>query len=142
MGPSVTANATSNYVTLGVGDEIFAVDVAIVREILAYRTIAHLPNAPPFLVGVIDVRWCTVPVIALRLKLGLPAVPRMYSDFHRTPTSGAASSPSISNSATSNTRSASRPTSVPHYRVGILVPITASTPPPMVRDQGRGSRCS
>ena len=74
MGPSVAANATSNYVTLGVGDEIFAVDVAIVREILAYRTVAHLPNAPPFLVGVIDVRGCTVPVIALRLKLGLPAV--------------------------------------------------------------------
>ena len=74
MGPSDTANATSNYVTLGIGDEIFAVDVAIVREILAYRTVAHLPNAPPFLVGVIDVRGCTVPVIALRLKLGLPAV--------------------------------------------------------------------
>ena len=74
MGSSVTANATSNYVTLGVGDEIFAVDVANVREILAYRTVAHLPNAPPFLVGVIDVRGCTVPVIALRLKLGLPAV--------------------------------------------------------------------
>jgi len=73
MGPSATANATSNYVTLGIGGEIFAVDVAIVREILAYRTVAHLPNAPPFLVGVIDVRGCTVPVIALRLKLGLPA---------------------------------------------------------------------
>jgi len=42
MGPSATANPTSNYVTLGVGDEIFAVDVAIVREILAYRTVAHL----------------------------------------------------------------------------------------------------
>ena len=74
MGPSVAANATSNYVTLGVGDEIFAVDVANVREILAYRTVVHLPNAPPLLVGVIDVRGCTVPVIALRLKLGLPAV--------------------------------------------------------------------
>src|SRR6516165_6640991 len=73
MDPPVTANATS-YVTLGVGDEIFAVDVAIVREILAYRAVVHLPNAPPFLVGVIDVRGCTVPVIALRLKLGLPAV--------------------------------------------------------------------
>jgi purine-binding chemotaxis protein CheW len=74
MGPSGIANATSSYVTLGVGDEIFAVDVAIVREILAYRTVVHLPNAPPFLVGVVDVRGCTVPVIALRLKLGLPAV--------------------------------------------------------------------
>jgi purine-binding chemotaxis protein CheW len=73
MSPSGIANATSSYVTLGVGDEVFGVDVAIVREILAYRTAVHLPNAPPFLVGVVDVRGCTVPVIALRLKLGLPA---------------------------------------------------------------------
>src|SRR5262249_41384576 len=65
----------SSYVTLGVGDEIFAVDVAVVREILAYCPVVPLPNAPPFLVGVVDVRGCTVPVIALRLKLGLPAVP-------------------------------------------------------------------
>ena len=74
MGPSVTASATSNFVTVGVGDEIFGVDVANVREILAYRTVVHLPNAPPLLVGVIDVRGYTVPVIALRLKLGVPAV--------------------------------------------------------------------
>ena len=73
MAQSGIANATSSYVTLGVGDEVFAVDVAIVREILAYRPVVHLPNAPPFLVGVLDVRGCTVPVIALRLKLGLPA---------------------------------------------------------------------
>jgi purine-binding chemotaxis protein CheW len=73
MGPSVTASATSNYVAVGVGDEIFAVDVANVREILAYRTVFHLPNAPPFQVGVIDVRGSTVPVIAPRLKLGLPS---------------------------------------------------------------------
>jgi purine-binding chemotaxis protein CheW len=73
MSPSGIANATSSYVTLGVGDEIFGVDVAIVREILAYRTAVHLPNAPSFLVGVVDVRGCTVPVIALRPKLGLPA---------------------------------------------------------------------
>jgi hypothetical protein len=44
----------------GLGDEVFAVDVAVVREILAYRTVVHLPNAPPFLVGVIDERGCTV----------------------------------------------------------------------------------
>ena len=52
MGPSATANAASSYVTLGIGDEIFAVDVAVVREILAYRTVVRpggRPGVDPFL---------------------------------------------------------------------------------------------
>jgi purine-binding chemotaxis protein CheW len=66
--------ASSSYVTLGVGEGRFAVEVQIVREILDNsRPIAHLPNAPLFLRGVIDVRGCTVPVLDLRVKLGLPA---------------------------------------------------------------------
>ncbi|MEO5349908.1 MAG: chemotaxis protein CheW [Magnetococcus sp. YQC-3] len=66
--------ASSSYVTLGVGDGRFAVEVKIVREILDNsRPVAHLPNAPSFLRGVIDVRGCTVPVLDLRVKLGLPA---------------------------------------------------------------------
>ena len=84
MGPSGTANAASNYVTLGVGDEIFAVDVAIVREILAYRTVAHLPNAPPFPVGVIDVRGCTVPVtISAPRNLSPVGLSGSQNDIHQ-----------------------------------------------------------
>jgi purine-binding chemotaxis protein CheW len=72
--PSAPASVGS-YVTLGVGGETFAIDVALVREILDWRPVSHLPYAPPFLVGVIDVRDCTVPVIDLRIKLGLPPTP-------------------------------------------------------------------
>ncbi|MBF0154937.1 MAG: chemotaxis protein CheW [Magnetococcales bacterium] len=64
-----------SYVTLGIGEEKFAVEVGIVREILDSRPVSRLPNAPPFLCGVIDVRGCTVPVIDLRIKLGLVPVP-------------------------------------------------------------------
>lgn len=64
-----------SYVILGVGEDRFAVEVQVVREILDNsRPIAHLPNAPAFLCGIIDVRGCTVPVIDLRMKLGLPTV--------------------------------------------------------------------
>ncbi|MEO5362397.1 MAG: chemotaxis protein CheW [Magnetococcus sp. DMHC-8] len=66
--------APSSYVTLGVGEDRFAVEVQIVREILDdSRPVAFLPNAPSFLRGIIDVRGCTVPVLDLRVKLGLPA---------------------------------------------------------------------
>lgn len=67
----VTTAVTRNYVTLGIGSEIFAIDVKFVREILGLREIALLPKAPPFVIGVIDVRGNTVPVVDLRLKLGM-----------------------------------------------------------------------
>lgn len=61
----------AQYVTLGVGEERFAVPVERVREILQAQPIARLPNAPPYFLGMIDVRGQGVPVVDLRLKLGL-----------------------------------------------------------------------
>ena len=69
------APTTSSYVTLALGEEVLAVEVGIVREILDSIPITRLPIAPPFLSGVIDVRGATVPVIDLRVKLGLPPAP-------------------------------------------------------------------
>lgn len=57
--------------TLGVGDERFAVPVTAVQEILDMRPISRLPHAPGHLLGVIDVRGETVPVGDLRGMLGL-----------------------------------------------------------------------
>lgn len=62
------------YVTLGIDREVFAVEVHRVREILDVPPIAKLPNAPAYLLGMIDVRGECVPVIDLRAKLGFPAV--------------------------------------------------------------------
>ncbi|MBF0192325.1 MAG: purine-binding chemotaxis protein CheW [Magnetococcales bacterium] len=61
---------THSYVTLGIDQDVFAVSVTLVREILDCQTIARLPHAPPYLLGIIDVRGLTVPVIDLRRKLG------------------------------------------------------------------------
>lgn len=63
------------FVTLGIDREIFAVEVEGVREILDVPPIAGLPNAPPYLLGMIDVRGECVPVIDLRVKLGFAAAP-------------------------------------------------------------------
>jgi purine-binding chemotaxis protein CheW len=64
----------TQYVTLGIGREVFAVDVQGVREILDVPAIAQLPNAPAYLLGMIDVRGECVPVVDLRVKLGFPPV--------------------------------------------------------------------
>ncbi|AVF04208.1 MULTISPECIES: chemotaxis protein CheW [Devosia] len=59
------------YVTLGVADELFAAPVTKVQEILDMRPVARLPRAPDNLLGMIDVRGEGVPVLDLRLTLGM-----------------------------------------------------------------------
>ena len=62
------------YVTLGLGAEVFAVPVAMVREILDYRDAFAIPDGPAWLCGLIDVRGRGTPVIDLRTKLGLKRI--------------------------------------------------------------------
>ncbi|HRY14267.1 MAG: chemotaxis protein CheW [Candidatus Competibacteraceae bacterium] len=59
------------YLTCGVGDETFAIQVAQVREVLDICPFNRVPNLPPFVRGMIDVRGEAVPVIDLRIKFGM-----------------------------------------------------------------------
>lgn len=65
----------AQYVTLGLGAEVFAVPVEYVREILDYRAPFAIPEGPAYLLGLTDVRGRGTATIDLRMKLGLPAVP-------------------------------------------------------------------
>ena len=60
------------YLTCGVGDETFALNVAQVREVLDLCPFSRVPNMPAYVRGMIDVRGQTVPVIDLRVKFGMP----------------------------------------------------------------------
>lgn len=61
-------------VTLALGQEVFAVPIEVVREILDYQPPFSIPDGPAYLLGLTDVRGRAVPTLDLRLKLGLPAV--------------------------------------------------------------------
>lgn len=61
----------AQYVTFSLGDEVFAIPVTRVREILDYRQAFKIPNGPDYLLGLTDVRGQGVPTIDLRLRLGL-----------------------------------------------------------------------
>jgi purine-binding chemotaxis protein CheW len=69
------AAAEAQYVTLGLGAEVFAVPVAYVREILDYRPPFAIPDGPAYLLGLTDVRGRGVATIDLRAKLGLAPEP-------------------------------------------------------------------
>lgn len=72
------SNVTSanQYLTFTLGDEFFALEIAKVREVLDYTTITHVPRMPQFLRGVINLRGNVVPVIDLKLHLGLGNIQR------------------------------------------------------------------
>jgi purine-binding chemotaxis protein CheW len=63
---------TRQYMTFKLGDELFAIDVAQVREVLEVSRITRVPTAPAHLRGVVNVRGQATAVVDLRLRFGLP----------------------------------------------------------------------
>jgi purine-binding chemotaxis protein CheW len=63
---------TSQYMTFKLGAELFAINVAQVREVLEVAQITKVPTAPRYMRGVVNVRGQSTPVVDLRLKFGLP----------------------------------------------------------------------
>lgn len=70
---------TNQYLSFMLDGEIFAVDVARVREILEFRGANRIPQVPDYLRGVINLRGNVVPVVDLRLLFGLSATPGTIS---------------------------------------------------------------
>ena len=66
-------NGVSTYLTFSLGEEIFAIDVANVREVLDLTDITRIPRTPEYMKGVINLRGGVVPVVDMRIKYGLPA---------------------------------------------------------------------
>jgi purine-binding chemotaxis protein CheW len=66
-----TSSETTQYLTFKLGDEIFALDISKVREVLDFTTVTKVPRTPEFMRGVINLRGSVVPVVDLRLKFGM-----------------------------------------------------------------------
>lgn len=60
-------------VEFGIGEEVFAVPVGLVREILDHKPPFQVPNGPNYFLGLTDVRGQGVPTVDLRVRLGLAA---------------------------------------------------------------------
>ncbi len=62
---------TSQYLTFKLDEEIYALDINQVREVLDFADVTKVPRMPEFMRGVINLRGGVVPVIDLRLKFGM-----------------------------------------------------------------------
>jgi purine-binding chemotaxis protein CheW len=58
-------------VSFNLGNEEFGIDILKVQEIIRMLQITHVPNSPQFVDGVINLRGKVIPVIDLRVKIGM-----------------------------------------------------------------------
>ena len=61
----------TQHLTFKLDEEVFALDISKVREVLEYTTVTKVPQTPEFMLGVINLRGHVVPVIDMRLKFGM-----------------------------------------------------------------------
>ncbi len=63
---------TESYLTFKLENELFAINVSKVLEILEVKPITKIPKSPPFMKGVINLRGNILPVIDTRNKFCMP----------------------------------------------------------------------
>lgn len=66
---------TDSYLTFSMNQELFAVSVKKVTELLEMMPVTVVPKAPAYMRGVINLRGSVVPVIDTRSKFSLPTQP-------------------------------------------------------------------
>lgn len=62
--------ASAKYLTFRLGEEEYGIGVIRVREIMGVQHITPVPQTPPHVRGVINLRGRVIPVIDMREKLG------------------------------------------------------------------------
>ena len=67
---------TLQVVSFALGREEYGVDIAQVQEINRMVTITRVPQAPPFMEGVINLRGRLIPIIDLRTRFGMQSSER------------------------------------------------------------------
>jgi purine-binding chemotaxis protein CheW len=63
---------TIQVVSFKLGSEEYGVDIAQVQEINRMVAVTHVPRAPQFMEGVINLRGQLIPIIDLRARFGMP----------------------------------------------------------------------
>lgn len=65
-----TGSEASKFLTFKLADETYGVEILKVREIIGLLDITAVPQMPPYVKGVINLRGKVIPVLDLRLKFG------------------------------------------------------------------------
>ncbi len=67
--PEITES--TQYLTFKLLNEVYALDISKVREVLDYTRVTKVPQTPEYMRGVINLRGSVVPVVDMRLRFGM-----------------------------------------------------------------------
>ena len=70
---AVDASEEKQFLTFALGGEMFAIEIANIKEIIEYGSLTTVPMMPEFVRGVINLRGRVVPVIDLSVRFGRSA---------------------------------------------------------------------
>ena len=59
------------YIKIEMGEELFGIDISYVDNIVRMQRMTRVPNVAPYIKGVINLRGEIIPIMSLRLKMGL-----------------------------------------------------------------------
>lgn len=62
------------FLSLSLSEEIFALEIKYVTEIVGVQPITHIPEVPDYVKGIINLRGKIIPVIDMRLKFKKPSI--------------------------------------------------------------------
>ena len=68
----------NKYMFFRIADESYGIGIRHILEIIELQRISQVPDMPPYVKGVINLRGKVIPVVDLRLRFGLPE--RVYDD--------------------------------------------------------------
>ena len=72
MELNVAAHETAQFIVIQLGEEQYGVDIKYIDNIVRMQHITRVPKVTEYLKGVINLRGEVIPVMSVRLKMGLP----------------------------------------------------------------------
>jgi purine-binding chemotaxis protein CheW len=67
----VTGDEVHQFLTFALGDQEFGIEILRVQEIKNFTRITPIPNMPPCIKGVMNLRGTVVPIVDLRIKFAM-----------------------------------------------------------------------
>ena len=65
-------NETTQYIVVRLGQEKYGIDIKYVENIVRMQQITRVPKVPSYIKGVINLRGEVIPVMSIRIRMGLP----------------------------------------------------------------------
>jgi len=72
--PVTPPTPTTGFLSFQLGSVEYGIDILKVQEIRGFEKSTRMFNAPPFILGVLNMRGNIVPILDMRIKFGMPDV--------------------------------------------------------------------